>query len=324
MLQARQLLIDVSSDISSKDFTFNPNLGISLRDRVRDLADAFIRRPFYKLKYGKRYRNLPYKVDLVLPEKGISLLERRKWINKYSPLKNSRVLVLGCGAASDFAILIRFQPKEIVGIDLLNYSRCWEIIKAYVTEKKLPVKLNFYQADANLLDTLELGEFNYIISDAVFEHCQDLEKVLRNCYKLLLPKGLMYAGYGQFWYCWGGDHFSGRDHIEHGYNHLLLNPVQYSEYFNNYVGDFNYELTEGGCGGLFVLLDLFSKLSHKEYIELFTQTGFRVKEMIVEFSANAVQSLKSQELRQKLLSKFPKFTADDFILKSHIGIFERV
>ena len=29
-----------------------------------------------------------------------------------------------------------------------------------------------------------------------------------------------------------GDHFSGRDKIEHGYNHLLLNHKEYLNYYN--------------------------------------------------------------------------------------------
>lgn len=322
MLTPGELLIDINSDLSNKDFTFDPNLGTSLRDQIRDLADAFIRRLFYKLVYRTKYKFLPYKVDLILPERGMSLLERRKWLNSYSPLKNSRILVIGCGTASDFPFLLRFQPREIVGIDLLNYSKCWEQIKEYAVREKTSIKLDFYQADASTLNELGLGVFDIIISDAVFEHCRDLKSVLKNCYNLLQPKGVMYTSYGPFWYCWGGDHFSGRDDIEHGYNHLLLDSIEYAEYFNKYVGDLPYELSEGG-GGLFVSLDLFSKLSHKEYIELFASVGFRTKNLIMEFSANAVKVLKSKELRGKLLKKFPDFTVDDFILKSHIVVLKK-
>ena len=324
MLTSSGSLIDINSDLSNKDFTFDISLGISLRDRIRDLADAFIRRPFYKLAYGKKYKFLPYKVDLTLPEKGMSVLQRRKWINQHYPIKNSRVLVIGCGTANDLALLLRFKPREIVGIDLLNYSKYWRAIKEYIARENSIIKLNFYQADAADLNKLELGKFDIIISDAVFEHCRDLKKVLKSCYNLLQPNGVMYASYGQFWYCWGGDHFSGRDDIEHGYNHLLLNSFEYEEYFNKHVRDLNYELSEGGGGGLFVPLDLFSKLSHKEYIELFASVGFHAKSLILEFSANAVKALKSKELREKLLKKFPNFTIHDFILKTHIVILEKI
>ncbi len=322
-MKSNELSIDVNSDLSNENFVFDPNAGLSLRERIRDLADIFIRRPFYKLVYGTKCKALPYKVELMLPERGLSLLERRKWLNNYCPLKNSRILVIGCGAASDFAHLLRFNPKEIVGIDLLNYSKCWGKIKNHVAFKGLSTKLSFHQADASALDKLELGVFDVIISDAVFEHCRDLKSVLKNCYSLLKSKGVMYSGYGQFWYCWGGDHFSGRDCIEHGYNHLLLKPSEYLEYFNKYVRDLAYEVDEGGGGGLFVPLDLFSKLSHKEYIELFPQVGFQVKGLIMEFSANAVKALKSKELQEQLLKKFPDFILDDFILKSHIVVLEK-
>ena len=194
---------------------------------------------------------------------------------------------------------------------------------SYISQNKISTKVSLYQSDANDLDHTKLGQFDIIASDAVFEHCTDLKNVLNTTYNLLNKNGIMYAGYGgPFWHTWGGDHFSGRDKIDHGFNHLILDTDEYISYFKNNVRDLNYELHEGG-GGVLVSLDLFSKLSGNEYIEFFKATGFKTKEIIVEFSSNAITALKSKDLRNKLIEKYPNFRIDDFILKTHLIILEK-
>ena len=49
-----QTTID-STDISPKNFRFNPKIGTSLRDRLRDFADTLIRRPIYKVMYANKF-----------------------------------------------------------------------------------------------------------------------------------------------------------------------------------------------------------------------------------------------------------------------------
>ena len=309
-------------DLSPKDFLFNPFIGCSFRERIRDLADKIFCRPIYRISYHKKFSSLSYPVDLTLPERGLSTLARRNLVNKYVPINNSRILVLGCGTGLDFGTWFKFKPKEIVGVDLLNFSNCWKQIKNYVTKNGLNTQLSFYQIDVSEIDQFKLGEFDIICSDAVFEHCRDLKTVLRTLHRHLHKDGIIYASYGPLWYCWAGDHFSGRGGIEAGYNHLLLDDNEYLKFINKYRGDINYELQNGG-GGLFVELDLFSKLSGNEYIELYRQNNFQLEEMITEFSNEAQKSISSSDIRDKLLNKFPNFTIDDFLLKTHIAILSK-
>ena len=77
----------LKKDLSPMDFKFDPSFGVCLRDCIRDLADTFIRRPLYNIIYTRRFSHLPYKVNLVLPEKGMSTLARHKWVNKFAPIK---------------------------------------------------------------------------------------------------------------------------------------------------------------------------------------------------------------------------------------------
>ncbi|MBW4509737.1 MAG: class I SAM-dependent methyltransferase [Scytonematopsis contorta HA4267-MV1] len=302
------------TDLSLKDFRFNPHLGTSTRDHLRDLADSLLRRPLYKLIYSKKFAHLPYPIDLVLPEKGMSTLARRQWVNKHVTLKNSRILVIGCGDGWDFGSYLRFQPKEIIGIDLYNFSNSWQQIQDYVEQKDLPTKVSFHQLDIAELNRAEFGEFDVICSDAVFEHCQDLKSVLKALYTLLEPQGIIYASYGPLWYSWGGDHFSGRGGIEKGYNHLLLEPRTYQEYYYNNLRDDAFEVQNGGR---YIELDLFSKLSTQEYIDLYKQVGFKLESLIIEFSQQA-EALQSTPIFKRILERHSQLIVDDFKIKSHI------
>lgn len=307
------------TDLSPQDFRFDPTIGTSSRDRLRDTIDTFIRRPLYKRIYNHQFAHLPYSIDLVLPEKGMSTLARRQWVNQYLPLKEARILVIGCGSAWDFGSYLHFQPKEIVGIDLYNFSYCWQQIQMYVQAHHIPTQVNFYQADIATLNPEKLGTFDIICSDAVFEHCQNLRSVLQCLYQLLCPHGIMYAGYGPLWYCWGGDHFSGRGGIEQGYNHLLLDSEAYQGYYKTHLKDAEFELQNGGR---YIELDLFSKLSSDEYFKLYQEIGLNLKSVIFELSLHA-KKLSAQPIFQSLLKQLPNRTIEDFLLKAHLVILSK-
>jgi len=307
------------TDLSAKDFHFNPNLGTYPREIVRDMLDRIIRRPIYSLKYRKKFADFPYKFDLILPEKGMSTLARRQWINQYALLKNSRILVIGCGDGWDFSSYLRYQPKEILGVDLYNFSSSWAKIQDCVRESKLTTRVSFKQADITELDKIGLGEFDIICSDAVFEHFREFEISIKVLYNLLQPQGIMYASYGPLWYTWGGDHFSGRGGTEQGYNHLLLQPDAYQEYYQKYLLDEAFEVQNGGR---YIELDLFSHLSSLQYINSYDQVGFKIKSLIVEFSEQA-EKLKSTLIFKQLTEKFNHLTIDDFLIKSHLVILEK-
>ena len=307
-------------DLSPIDFNFDPNIGSSLRDRLRDFGDTFLRRPLYKLMYAKKFANLSYPIDLVLPEKGMSTLARRQWVNQFKPLHEARVLVIGCGSAWDFGSYLKFHPREIVGVDLYSFSSCWGQVQDYARGASLPTKIKFIQSDIANLHNMNLGDFDLICSDAVFEHCRELENVLKTLYSLLSPSGIMYASYGPLWYSWGGDHFSGRGGIEQGYNHLLLSSSEYQSYYQTHLKDDAFELQNGGR---YVELDLFSKLSSLEYIELYRKTKFHCKSLIAEFSQCGEEALNNPNIYNQLAMLLPNLNRHDFILKSHIVLLSK-
>ena len=305
-------------DISSNYLKFEDFNKRSSRDTIRDLYDQFIRRPIYKILYKDFFKKQNYKINYIIPAKGLSNLERMNILNSKKKLKNLNILSIGCGNAVSFNHLFKFNPKSIYGIDVLNYSKAWENINKFVNKNDIKTKVKF-----DMIDIVDLDpslKFDIIVSEAVFEHCKDFKTVAKVLSNALKNDGVLYSTYGgPMWYTWGGDHFSGRDKIENGYNHLLLSKNDYHEYFNKNVRDLEYELFEGGGGGILVENDLFSKLSGNQYMKIFNDEGFESLETIVEFDPVALKLLaKSPEIKKKLISLDLPVNFEDFYLKTHI------
>ena len=84
-------------DISIRNGNFSKYQDYKIRDIVRDYFDRFFRRPIYFFIYKNFFKHQNYKIDLTLPAKGFSTLERRKELNKISKIENKTMLNIGCG-----------------------------------------------------------------------------------------------------------------------------------------------------------------------------------------------------------------------------------
>ena len=303
-------------DISSNHEKFEDFEKESLRNKIRDLYDSLLRRPFYKFYYHNFFKKQNYKIDYTIPDKGLSPFKKLEKINNYKKIKDSKILNVGCGNAFTYHHLFKFKPKSIYGIDVLNYRRSWQNVIDYVKKKKVSTEIKFKMMDIADLDTSL--NFDIIISEAVFEHCKDFEKIANILFNVLDKNGLIYSSYGPLWYTYGGDHFSGRDNNENGYNHLLLDSEEYKKYFNKNVGNLEYELSDdGGGGGILVENDLFSKLSGNEYMNIFKKVGFESLETIAELDPTALKILKyNKKLKYSLIEKNLPVNFEDFYLKT--------
>ncbi len=312
-----------SIDISSTHIPFDPNIGHSPREIVRDFYDLFFRRRIYQFIYKNYFKNLPYKYDYALPAKGFSNKARINWLNRHKKIKDSRVLIIGVGNGYGIPMWLRYQPKEIVGNDILNYEKAFEVVRKE-SKSIIDIPIKLFQRDIEDLNAHEIGTFDIIASEAVFEHVRNVEHVAEKCYRLLNTNGVMYASYGgPLWYTWGGDHFSGRENKNNGFNHLLLEQKEYWEYVKaNVKPTFETEL-KAGAGGILVKLDLFSKLNSPQYLEIFQKVGFTVKKLILEFCPTAAEVLKNKEIRDRLIAGHPDCTEDDFKCRAHIILLEK-
>src|SRR2546426_724727 len=191
---------------------------------------------------------------------------------------------------------------------------------AYVVLRPLLDRLARRHLSATMLTLTALpftnGAFDAAASDAVFEHCRDLDAVLAETVRVLRPGGYVYATYGPLWYCWGGDHFSGVGGLEYGYSHVERSGREYDEY----VAAFVSAEADAQGGARYVALDLFSRLTTQQYLDAFARASLTVVDLRLEISAQAVAFRRRWPDRAAMIARRWGITPDDLVVKAKFGI----
>lgn len=259
--------------------------------------------PVYTLinHYILRYRFgsvINHDIDkLFLGHRGSDYDALRRKVNSYSQIKGRDILVIGCGTGKDLGSWLKYEPRKLVAVDLFSYDRAWNLIKVKYRELYPSVDIQFIQQDLNKLNITET--FDFVVSDAVFEHLRDFDLSISNVVNVLKTDGILYATFGPLWYCWGGDHIGGK--LEHGYNHLLLDDDAYQKHLKN-RGEFMHD---EGDGRTWIFNDLFSYLKSSEYMEKLSAVHLKkeyVSAMIEKRALNFKKTFpeKFDELTEKV------------------------
>jgi SAM-dependent methyltransferase len=260
--------------------------------------------------------NLKY----ILPERGLPIEDRRRWVNSYHRIKDSVLLIQGTGTGWDVVSWAALKPKRIYAVDLFSFDE-WKQIKAYV-ENTYKVEVIFVQSPLENIQFLRSGSIDVIASDSVYEHIRDLPAVLLESTRLLSKNGILYASYGPLWFTAGGDHFSGRGGLKNCFNHIALAKQEYKNYFQNY----KLEVEDFQAGGRYVEIDLFSKLTTRQYLEAYRKAGLTMVSYILETSGDALKfkHVYKQEFDALLTGEHSgNVTVDDLIIKSNLVILRK-
>jgi SAM-dependent methyltransferase len=100
---------------------------------------------------------------------------------------SGRILDAGCGGGG-MPLSLAEETSSVVAIDLVDRFR--DAGTRLATEKGLS-NLEFLQADGTALP-FAAQAFDAVLSHAVIEHVADAEAYLRECHRVLKPKGWMY------------------------------------------------------------------------------------------------------------------------------------
>lgn len=289
-------------------------LAESNKSNWKEFIYCFMRPVFDKIfrKYLSRKALSIYKPELVLGTRGFPLGRRRKWgIGKNNSLAGKTVLVQGTGNGWDLADWAKYGPRKLIGVDLFEFES-WSEIKKNL-ESRYRIEVEFHASPLDELSFISNASIDFCASDAVFEHIQDIDKFLRETFRVLKSGGLCYAGYGPLWYSAGGDHFSGRGGIENVYNHIILDKNSYLDYFTKMkMADENFQ-----SGGRYVEIDLFSKLKTNEYLEAFSRAGFKLDSLIIEISEDALVFKRKFPRFWEALIINRKIEVDDLIIRGN-------
>ena len=106
--------------------------------------------------------------------------------NKKIPLKNLKILDIGCGGGLISEPMSRLGAN-VTGIDAS--SKSIEVAKSHA--KKNNLNINYLNAQP---ENLKLkNEFDIILNLEVVEHVENLDLYLSSCFDLLKPKGIMFT-----------------------------------------------------------------------------------------------------------------------------------
>jgi len=229
-------------------------------------------------------------------------------------VRGKSVLVAGCGTGKDIPWWVPYQPSRILGVDYFNYRRAWDLlIRAYGET----VPISFIQGDLQSLESIGDQSFDIVGSDTVLEHLQNLPNALREFYRILRPRGILYASFGPLWYCWGGDHLSGYDDNASGYNHLVLKRQAYEDYVDG-AGEFSHSEADGRT---WIKNDMFSHLTPQEYLAALDDAGFEKVHLGVGLEPRAEECLRrNPELKARLTAEFGEF---DLLVKSMTIVYRK-
>jgi SAM-dependent methyltransferase len=281
-------------------------------------------RPLASFKYsrylspGTIQQHKPY---LCLGSRGMPLESRRRWGSKYvRDIRDSVIMIQGTGTGWDVISWAWLRPRKIIATDMFPFEDSWGEIARHCYDR-YKVAVDFRVAAIEAVSFLDSNSIDLIASDAVYEHCQNLPSVMQESLRILKPGGCIYASYGPLYFCAGGDHFSGRGGLETCFNHLLLEPDAY----RCYLEASQTEVEDFQGGKRYIDLDLFSYLTTAQYLDIYHEAGFTVRELILEISQDSLQFKKLFPDKFDFIFKKhqDRCIKDDLLIKAHLIILQK-
>jgi ubiquinone/menaquinone biosynthesis C-methylase UbiE len=291
-------------------------------DTPLNVAKRLIRKYIYpiynKIKEVNLEKEFKYKKkfqynNIFSGQRGNDYETHRRTLNNYCTINNSTILVIGCGKGQDLEGYLKYKPKKIVAIDLLNYRKAWNLRSEYLN-KKYNIVVDFFQADAAYLSDMKSNTFDIVASDAVFAHLTKYNEVINELHRVLKSNGTLYATFGPLWHCYGGDMVSGNS----GYDHLLLTDEEYK----NYLDGFGEYIPISPDSRIWILNNLLSKLKPEQYMDALSQSGFKKMYVSAIISKKAIYFRKNNpDVFGKLLEKY---SDNDLLVESLALVFRKV
>ena len=106
--------------------------------------------------------------------------------NKKSPLRNLKILDIGCGGGLISEPMTRLGAN-VTGIDASGKNI--NVAKAHA--KKTDLNITYLNSEPERLSSQ--SKFDIILNLEIVEHVADLDLYLESCFKLLKPKGIMFT-----------------------------------------------------------------------------------------------------------------------------------
>lgn len=156
----------------------------------------FILEQNHKVLFQKLWTN--YTFDEFKKER-IGRYYKRIKINKIKHLiKNKKIVDFGCGHGNFLMSMLKFQPKECIGIDFgkdsIDYASKTliklrnRVKRKFFQSKKISFKIrSIYRSE------LENNYFDFALQNGAFHHLEDENKGYKEVYRVLKPGGYLWV-----------------------------------------------------------------------------------------------------------------------------------
>jgi SAM-dependent methyltransferase len=254
---------------------------VGLKGKLRPIVHPLIinlHEPFLRRRIGDLELSADYQMVWGNRGGGTPFLSHK--VKRYLGLEGKRILVLGVGFGPELQYWVPHKPAYIAGTEVLNYEKAWATVKQHYRG----TDIQFFRTKGSDLSCFEDENFDFATSTAVLEHVQDVPEMMAETARVLRPGGIAALCFGPLWNTFGGDHFSGNEAFENGFNHVFLDEDAYESYLDS------VPLREGGMadGRVWIRQKLFSYLKADEYIEIFKQ-HFSIEFLRVHLSIKALK-----------------------------------
>lgn len=127
--------------------------------------------------------------DLTTEHLGYILSFQSHCDNYLRPIANPRgksVLVIGSGKGTEMFWCIRHGAREVIGIDIRRYDA--RALELAIEQSEMEAEVSFEMVTLDAEEAESLGRrFDIVLSNNVFEHLPDIDKVLQVCANVIEP-----------------------------------------------------------------------------------------------------------------------------------------
>lgn len=113
---------------------------------------------------------------------------RLEWINGLAPLKNKRVLDIGCGGGILADSMAR-RGAHVLGIDLS--AKALRVAQLHALETQTP-NIEYREVSVEALASEQPGSFDTVTCMEMLEHVPNPDSVVRACSRLVKPGGWVF------------------------------------------------------------------------------------------------------------------------------------
>jgi len=253
---------------------------------------------------------------LLFGDRGSGFLCNLSLLKQLLPIEQADVLIQGCGLGQEALAWSHSQVSSCVGMDLFNFNAAWNKISQAASDIS-GTSVSFLQGD--ICNTgFNNHSFDLISSGAVWEHVQNFDGLMQESHRLIKPEGIVFSTFGPLWCTYSGDHFSHIGGLEHGYNHLLLDLANYSDWIDSFESQESWAVSDDNYFEIrrHIREGIFSYLKPSEYIQK-VERFFKRVHTVTMISPEAIAFRSTYpEKWQQLLEK--GFTEEDLLIKALI------